>query len=212
MKITLGTEEFQTQKSAKEEIQRRLHEAELEKPLPDFDFWMSLLEQHPNAEQKIGCGIVSFKVTLNQYRQRCLYANRWDGTVVDFSYLKCLRAPSAREVFIHALRQAVEEQVIAFRESVFGASETILCPILGKRVTRAESNVDHEPPWKFETIVQKFVADEGIDLKNPPLAPSADGVLGRRISDPDLEARWKAFHAGRAKLRVLSTEAHRMNR
>lgn len=208
MKITLGTSEFATQKAAKEEIQKRLHAAELEKPLGDFDFWVDLLSRHPSATDKIGCGIVSFKVTLNQYRQRCLYAIRWDDTPVDFSYLKCLRPPTPKELFTKALRHAVEDQVIAFREHAFNGSETVVCPINRKPVTRDQVNVDHEPPYRFETLVQKFTIDEKIDPKDA-VAPSADGELGRRLSDPALEARWKEFHRTHAKLRVISVEAHR---
>lgn len=209
MKITLGVLEFDTQKAAKEEIQRRLHEAELEKPLDDFDFWMALLERHPNASQKIGCGIVSFKVTLNRYRQRCLYATRWNDTPVDFSYIKCLRPQTPRELFTRALRHAVEPDIISFRESAFGLNGRLTCPVSGKDVTRDEVEVDHESPWLFETLVQKFVVDEKIDLKNPPVAPSEDGELGRKLSDPALERRWVEFHRAHAKLRVISAEAHR---
>lgn len=209
MKITLGTLEFVTQKAAKEEIQRRLHEAELEKPLWDFDFWMDLLSRHPSAHEKIGCGIVSFKVTLNKYRQRGVYATRWDGTPADFSYTKCLRPPTPRELFAKTLRHAIEDQVVAFRESVFNGSETIICPINRKAVTRDQVNVDHELPYRFETLVQKFTIDEKVDLKSPPVAPSIDGEIGRRLSDPTLEIRWREFHRKYAKLRVISTEAHR---
>jgi hypothetical protein len=208
MKISLGQMEFVTQKSAKEEIQKRLHAAETETPLDDFEFWMNLLERHPSASDKIGCGVVSFKVTLNRYRQRCLYAIRWDGTPVDFSFLKCLRPSTPKELFAKALRHAVEDQIIAFREAVFSGQETTICPILGKAVTRSQVNVDHEPPWRFETLVQKFSIDEKVDPKTA-VAPSVDGELGRRLSDPALEARFREFHKTHAKLRVISEEAHR---
>lgn len=208
MKIILGSMEFATQKAAKEEIQKRLHAAELEKPLGDFDFWMALLERHPSAPEKIGCGIVSFKVTLNKYRQRCLYAIRWDDTPVDFSYLKCLRPPTPKELFTKALRHAVEPQVIAFREAVFNGSSTIICPITKKPVTRDQVNVDHDLPYRFETLVEKFMIDEKVDPKTA-VAPSENGELGRHLSDPELEARWRGFHKTHARLRVISAEAHR---
>lgn len=205
--IVLGTMKFATQKAAKKEIQRRLHEAELDKPLADFDFYMDLLKMNPEADEKIGHGVVSFKVRRTRYGNRCFYATHWDGTPVDFSGEKSLRPSTPKELFTKALRHAVEDQVMACREGAFNGSQTIVCPLSGKSVMREQAHVDHEAPWKFKTLAQKFTADEKINLKNPPITPFEDG-LGSRLSDPALEVGWKLFHKKHAKLRVISKEAH----
>lgn len=68
----------------------------------------NLLSHHPNAEDKIGCGIDSIMVDRHpQFRfSRSLFVVRTDGGHTDFSYKKCLRAyvrskyPSHAEGFI----------------------------------------------------------------------------------------------------------------
>lgn len=163
--IVLGDMRFKTVKAAQREIKKRLHEAELGKPLGDFDFWMDILARNPEADKKIGDGVVSFKVRRTRYGNRCVYATRWDGTPEDFSCQKCFRPSTPKELFTKALRHAVKDQIRAFRESVFNGSETALCPITRKPITREKAHVDHEAPWKFRTLVQKFIVDEKINVK-----------------------------------------------
>lgn len=210
MKITLGGREFRTKGDAAKEISKIIHEAVTGVPLDEhFALLMDLLRGHPNAEKKIGVGIVSFRVAVNKYKSRSLEAVRTDGTTTDFSYRKCLREPTKWEEFVAALRHAVEFDVISARDRAFAGAETIDCPITGKPVTKAEVEVDHVAPDTFEALAEEFATKETIDRKNPPITESEDGDIGRFVSDLELCERWKKFHKERAKLRVISTEAHR---
>ncbi|XP_031494649.1 protein DCL, chloroplastic [Nymphaea colorata] len=68
----------------------------------------NLLAYHPNADDKIGCGLSSIMVDRHPtFKQsRCLFVVRTDGGWIDFSYKKCLQAyirekyPSCAEKFI----------------------------------------------------------------------------------------------------------------
>jgi len=210
MKITLGGREFRTKGEAAKEISRIIHEAPVGVQLDQhFPILMDLLRGHPNAEKKIGVGVVFFRVTVNKYKSRSLEAVRPDGTTTDFSYRKCLREPTRWEEFVAALRHAVEFDVISARDRAFAGAERIACPVTGKMVTKAEVEVDHAPPDTFEALAEEFATKETVDRKNPPITESEDGAIGRFVSDLELCERWKRFHKERARLRVISTEAHR---
>jgi hypothetical protein len=210
VKITLGGTEFRTKGEAAKAISKIIHEASLGAPLDDhFALLMDLLRGHPNADKKIGVGILHFRVTTNKYKSRSLEGVRTDGTTTDFSYRKCLREPTRWEEFVAALRHAVEFDVISARDRAFEGAETIDCPITGKPVTKAEVEVDHLAPDTFEALAEEFAAKETIDRKNPPITESEDGDIGRFVSDLELCERWKRFHKERARLRVISIEAHR---
>lgn len=43
------------------------------------------LEHHPNAKEKIGCGITHFSVRSADFNSKCFWVNRPDGTTEKFS-------------------------------------------------------------------------------------------------------------------------------
>lgn len=49
------------------------------------------LDRHPEAAEKIGCGILSFSVRSADFGTRCFWINRLDGTTVKFSYKTCVQ-------------------------------------------------------------------------------------------------------------------------
>ena len=49
------------------------------------------LERHPEAAEKIGCGIASFSVRTADFGTKCFWVNRTDGTTEKFSYASCIR-------------------------------------------------------------------------------------------------------------------------
>lgn len=46
---------------------------------------LALVERHPNASEKIGCGITHFSVRTADYGTKCFWANRSDGSTEKFS-------------------------------------------------------------------------------------------------------------------------------
>ena len=58
----------------------------------DFDFMMGILECHPEAEKKIGCGVASIVVSREEvFGTRHFEIIRTDGSREDFSYIKSLQ-------------------------------------------------------------------------------------------------------------------------
>jgi hypothetical protein len=49
------------------------------------------LALHPDADEKIGCGVVHFSVRSADFGSKCFWINRIDGTTEKFSYKACVR-------------------------------------------------------------------------------------------------------------------------
>lgn len=178
---------------------------------PEHSFLVQLLKRHPNAADKIGVGIDYFKVMTNAHyggKTKSFHVFRLDGTYADFSYHNCLSDLSPWEQFRDALRAAVMDQMTALREQVFGQSQEILCPVKKIMITRNVSHYDHVPPDTFDMLIEEFMDEEWIQKENPPATDQGNWVIGRRLVDKEMEERWRYFHASRAKIRIISKEAH----
>ena len=55
-----------------------------------FDFFVELINRHPNFEEKIGSGIKSFYFYLDNYYKKVLGITRIDGSDVSVSRNKCI--------------------------------------------------------------------------------------------------------------------------
>ena len=51
----------------------------------------SVLALHPDADEKIGCGVTDFSVRSADFGTKCFWINRSDGTTEKFSYATCIR-------------------------------------------------------------------------------------------------------------------------
>ena len=51
---------------------------------------LAALQKHPNAEAKIGSGVAHFSVRSADFRTKCFWVNRVDGTTEKFSYQTCI--------------------------------------------------------------------------------------------------------------------------
>ncbi|HPJ83929.1 MAG TPA: DCL family protein [Methanothrix sp.] len=63
----------------------------------DQEFLTSALRlRGSEGEQKIGCGIKRIYIGSDGYAKRCFYLERNDGSITDFSYLKCFSGHTKR--------------------------------------------------------------------------------------------------------------------
>ena len=59
----------------------------------DYMLLLALIARHPEAIQKIGCGIKRFFVAPDsEQRTQCFWLERYDGTQTDFSYVCAVKA------------------------------------------------------------------------------------------------------------------------
>lgn len=177
----------------------------------DFQFLLTLLENHPDAKKKIGTGITSICLKQNpQFRStRTFFLTRIDGTSTDFSWVKCLRTPTHRSKVLSALRQLIYPQVLSFKQKFFDTNPDSLCEIRNTPLTFYNSHVDHQPPMTFDFLVQEFLKKlsltfDQIKIKDEGL----DNIFERRLDSDELARTWIEFHEIHAVLRVISAEAN----
>jgi hypothetical protein len=163
-----------------------------------------VLADHENADEKIGAGVKRIWLEESYYGQKHFMLERIDGTREDFSFLKCFSRSSPKANFLKACRRAVESIIIAFRNSIFGNKETIVCPVLNTHITKNESHVDHDLPYPFITIARMFCEENDIDLCEIKYIHQ----IGVEFYDKDLEKQWIEYHNKYAKLRVISAIAN----
>ncbi|MGO4515024.1 DCL family protein [Terriglobus sp. 2YAB30_2] len=57
----------------------------------DENLLRAVLALHPEATEKIGCGVTHFSVRSADFGTKCFWVNRPDGTTEKFSCTTCIR-------------------------------------------------------------------------------------------------------------------------
>lgn len=183
--------------------------------LLDTVFLNSLLFMHPEAEQKVGCGVVSFSVEDNPIypgpRSRGFRLHRTDGTSTDFSFWECIRPTPHGKKVQRAFRAAIEPDTLAFKQHHFDVLPrgVGVCPDTGAPITFTSSHVDHKAPGTFDALLSKFLEAEGLKAEGIQVVGAGiDDTYQDRLIDLDLERRWCDFHNTHAVLEVVSATAN----
>jgi len=200
--IDLGVVCFPTKTAAVAAIQQILRtNVNRELNGKDFEIVRALLDRHPRAEEKIGCGVkaIIVKKTENQRgvnisNCRCFYVQRLDGSFIDFSYDVCINPERDNPDYnrIKAYRSAVDKQILKFKES-----NNLICALCG---SSRDPEADHIVP--FVTLVNQFEET----VTSVPMEFSDDPVYHFcvfRKEDKDFAAKWKRYHKKHAQLRIL---------
>lgn len=187
-------------KVTKEEVRAILYAYPLNAILsPDHEkIVLGILQDHPNAIEKVDVGVQCIFVKDGSYGTRCFWLHRIDGTYVDFSFLACFDKP--RDDFPKAARRAVEPSIKEFRDTL---PETFNCPILGIPLTPTTCHIDHVAPLTFKQIIKLFRGHRTEDI----IEYDHSGI-GVCFSDKDLEKEFIKFHDVIAVLRGISKKAN----
>ena len=175
----------------------------------DFEFLSELVLMHEESQQKIGCGISEIFITHEaEYggQNRHFNIRRIDGTTTDFSWKKCLEANNPSKDIYNALRQAIKDQIIKFKElsSYIGTQ----CPLSGEILTTSNCHVDHIKPDSFLNLVNEFLAHKKININYIKISDPSDNQLVAELVDEQFKIEWQNFHRSKCKLRVISKTAN----
>lgn len=169
----------------------------------DEAFLLDLLEQHPEAAHKIGCGVRRFFIGPDGWGKSCFHLERLDGSTTDWSVRACLMHPTRRAEAMAAFREEITPQILAFRDAAF-ASGPVLCAISGELLTSDRAHVDHVHPLTFVALVDSFCAGRGFSPADVDVLQTADNDTREHLAGPALAAEWRAYHAAHAQLRILA--------
>lgn len=217
----VGGVEFRTQQAVVEHVRsilRRYSSGADTLNLADTAFMLDLLQRHPEAETKIGCGVASMYVADNPIypgeRSRGFHLRRYDGTETDFSFWECIRATPHDKKVVSAMRVAVEPDTLAFKQAAFDAApEGVLeCPDTGALLRFGTAHVDHKAPKTFDFLVKQFFKVEGLRLADIAVRRSGDNEYQDLLAEADLCERWVAFHNQHADLEIVSPLANLSHR
>jgi hypothetical protein len=199
---------YNTKTALREHFGALLHRLPIGEVVPDGESseLMWLLGRHPKAAEKIGCGVAFFTVQINPpYGSRGFWFTRIDGSTDDFSYLVCIRPPSAKDAVLKAMRAEVgldvwQAKIAYFEQHAVGG--VVPCAISGAPITIDEADCDHAEPYRFHTLATAF-------LKAHTIEPSAGMVFTDtskepRLVDRDLAKSWVRFHHALACIQIVA--------
>lgn len=165
-----------------------------------------LVAIHPEAEAKVGSGISHFTVETERRfgTTRHFVIHRIDGSSTDVSFLSAIDGTNDRGDRLEALRRAIEDHVVSFRDSTFASKEEIRCPFRGTLVTRSSYHVDHKGPRTFIRLVEEWLEEERLRLEEVLITPPADNQIVRDMTDKRQLDSWRRFHHTNATLQLVS--------
>lgn len=97
--VSLSSKQFPTRGLAAEYIRGMLRKYRPGDRVSDADAKdvESLLDRHPDREDKVGCGVDHFEVQEADFGSKCFRVVRIDGSWARFSYKKCISPESAED-------------------------------------------------------------------------------------------------------------------
>ena len=160
MKYHIGDLSFKSKKDCENYTRTLIHSlgcCEIKKEHPEYIFFKNLIQRHPNSDEKVGAGIDFFYIEPNpmmkKYYQTMI--RRIDGTQIDFSWVQCCneRKRSTQELLTRAMRTAVKEDVIKFKQN----QRPLICSVCKAMGELYEDyHVDHHNP-SFQTLKDTFL-------------------------------------------------------
>lgn len=165
-----------------------------------------LLACHPETNEKTGAGVAFFSAATDTVfrRTRHFVVHRVDGSSSDFSFHSCIDGRNDKRDRLEALRGAVEDQIVAFRDEAFARHGPLTCPLRGVPVTREAYHVDHEPPAVFQVLVARWLQIGRLSLADVQITAPADNQIVARMTNEEQISSWREHHRMGAKLRMLS--------
>jgi hypothetical protein len=213
--LDIGGRIFSTKSAATSYFRKMLGKYELGNWVDSDDRRMlaELLIRHRYSNDLLRDPISGFRITKDALTgHRRFEIVRPDGTVNDFSYLKCISPPHDRhfEDVIWAMRCKVIKQTRFFHNSAFKGQSTVQCGITSVRIGRKSSHVDHVPPLTFRVIAFNFLKTVGLKVQDVFI--TSEGHLhassARYLADRALATKWQEYHLKHAVLRITSKAAN----
>ena len=207
--VDIGEFTFRTKKDASEHIRAILHTTTPGTSVVggEYDFIRGLLDHHPCAAEKIGCGVATIEVESIKGAAPGFMLTRTDGSRDDFSYKRCLHGEASHHSrVVQAMRNEVQDQIDAFRRNWFAMQEEPICELTGQKLRMGpEAHVDHLVP--FREITSRFLAAfggaSGVQVTSSQRWP------GTELSDRHVAQAWRIVHS-RYPLRVVHRSGNLM--
>jgi hypothetical protein len=215
--VTINEREFKSQSEAEKFFQRILNKYGAGQTITghDADMLRALIQRHPHAEQKIGCGIKRFYWDWTETRTRPFWLERIDGSCDHWSAATAIKGSgnSLHQRFYEAGRVAVRSDIDRYISDYFNrfadTSGLAPCQFSGEWVSIYECDVDHVPPMTFKALCDEFITTNNIALSSEMFISGRGRECRIKFADNNLAQRFQDYHTQYSDLRVIRAELNR---
>ena len=187
--MKIGNKEFNSKKAAKDFIRTILSRHQDDETIfgDDSEFLHDLIQLHPEAASKVGCGVSHFTTRVDPVWKngRHFVLVRTDGSSTDFSFISCVDGKNTRKDAIKALRNSVYEQTMGFKMDAYSCEELPVCPYLNAPIEYSDAHVDHVPPITFKSLVDSWLSESGLSIHEIVVSPSSDNQWRTEMIDAE---------------------------
>jgi hypothetical protein len=159
----------------------------------DIAFLLDLVAGHIHSDDKSGVGVARFYSDYApEHATTCFWLERTDGTRTDFGVPACIK--KIGHLNKQSLREAIAPQLAEFKSRKLVSSPvSFISEFSGKTFPVAEAVADHVEP--FDTIVDQFFGERGVDIKTEMLTRSVDASSVPVWRNTKLIEEFLKFHA-----------------
>lgn len=171
-----------------------------------------LLERHPDSAEKTGSGVDYFFIGKTSDGDKFnvsadaigIWIKRTDGSDVDFSYLTAIRSHTPQSDAKEGLRLAVDDTRMTYRAQRFKGGSPVPSNLTNQPITeREQAHVIYlDPTWG--QLTYRFAESEGGWEKILIHSGNGSVKIGSEILDPEVKARWIAFHNRHGNLGIAT--------
>lgn len=205
--MIIGSREFKYKKDALLYFKNILNSYNPRQTVNDNDFkdLVELIENRPDKDEKIRCGIEKIQVIEVRYKTKCFELIRTDGSTEVFSYRNCINGKlNHLAKFSKTCRETISEDLRNVKLTYFkkfSSKGEVKCQETGELCKWEELNVDHRQPNTFSVIVDRFIEVHKIEIKSVLYTEIMDGVY--HFTDVELADSFKKYHRDKANLRLV---------
>ena len=210
-KYFIGTIGFKTKKECEQYTRNIINDlkiSQIKRTDKYFDFFNDLIKNHPECEEKIGCGIDYFFIQTNILNKKTYQTmiKRVDNSTIDFSWVYCcqFKVRSTITNLYTSMRQAIAPDMIKFKKE----QKELICSLCDKTTLEySEFHVDHnEPP--FRIIRDNYISlTENIKPLNFGSCPITYLTIFRE-EDITFKNEWIKYHNENCNLQILCRECN----
>jgi hypothetical protein len=208
--MIIGDKEFKNKKEALAYFKDILNSYKPTQIVNDKDFkdLVGLIENRPDKDVKIGCGIANIQVIEVRFNTKCFELIRTDDSKEIFSYINCINGKTKPLTkFSKTCRETISEdlrnvKLLYFKK--FSSKGEVKCQETGELCKWEELNIDHRQPNTFSVIVDRFIEVNRIDIDGVQYSEIMDGVY--HFTDLELAEKFRKYHRDKANLRLVRKE------
>lgn len=186
-----------------------LHKYSINSKITNFDdleFLLSVFEGHDEWDLKKGCGIDYIQVEYTQYRNKCFYIYRTDGTKTDISFNHSINNRSDLANIKIACRNAIRKEIVLFREKNVSYGKT-KCPFTNEILTIDNTHIDHYN-LSFNDLFKEWLRNKDVGDLVKKLNQTNDNEVETYFIDEKIVLDFLVFHNKNTHLRAVSKKAN----